>query len=61
MAKDPSKDKACGHAGRCALRQLTYFQIGDSFCFDSLHGLYAGVFVSDLFFVLHEERIGLQD
>ncbi|CAF3879337.1 unnamed protein product, partial [Rotaria sp. Silwood1] len=43
-AKDPSKDRACGHAGPCALRQLTYFEIGNSFCFDSLHGLYAGVF-----------------
>ncbi|CAM4985947.1 unnamed protein product [Rotaria socialis] len=44
VAKDPSKDRACGHAGPCALRQLSYFEIGSSFCFDSLHGLYAGVF-----------------
>ncbi|CAM4787189.1 unnamed protein product [Rotaria magnacalcarata] len=43
-ANDSSKDRACGHAGPCALRQLTYFEIGSSFCFDSLHGLYAGVF-----------------
>jgi len=34
------------------LRQLTYFEIGDSFCFDSLHGLYAGVFVSNSLFLL---------
>jgi hypothetical protein len=39
-------DKACGHFGPCALRQLAYFEIGESFCFDSLHGLYYGVFVS---------------
>ena len=44
--KDPTKDKACGHLGHCALRELRYFEIGESFCFDSLHGLYAGVFVS---------------
>ncbi|CAF3983195.1 unnamed protein product [Adineta steineri] len=24
-AKDPSKDKACGHEGPCVLRELTYF------------------------------------
>ncbi|CAF1515125.1 unnamed protein product [Adineta ricciae] len=44
VTKDPSKDRVCGHAGPCALRQLTYFEIGNSFCYDSLHGLYAGVF-----------------
>ncbi|CAF1208606.1 unnamed protein product [Adineta steineri] len=43
-AKDPSKDKTCGHAGLCVLRELTYFDIGESFWFDSLHGLYSGVF-----------------
>ncbi|CAF1376494.1 unnamed protein product [Rotaria sordida] len=42
--KDPSKDKARGHRGPCALRELQYFEIGQSFCYDSLHGLYRGVF-----------------
>ncbi|CAF1681668.1 unnamed protein product [Rotaria sp. Silwood1] len=44
VPKDPMKDKACGQLGYCALRELTYFEIGESFCFDSLHGLYAGTF-----------------
>ncbi|CAF4541389.1 unnamed protein product, partial [Rotaria socialis] len=48
VEKDPMKDKACGHLGHCALRNLTYFEIGESFCFDSLHGLYTGVFVRSL-------------
>ncbi|CAF3250418.1 unnamed protein product, partial [Rotaria sp. Silwood2] len=50
MPKDPMKDKACGQLGYCALRELTYFEIGESFCFDSLHWLYAGTFVSSLIF-----------
>ncbi|CAF3819184.1 unnamed protein product [Rotaria sp. Silwood1] len=44
VPKHPMKDKACGQLGYCALRELTYFEIGESFCFDSLHGLYAGTF-----------------
>ncbi|CAF1663715.1 unnamed protein product [Adineta ricciae] len=53
VTKDPSKDRVCGHAGPCALRQLTYFEIGNSFCYDSLHGLYAGVFT---FFLSFKEK-----
>lgn len=40
------KDKSYGHLGHCPLRDLTYFEIRESFCFDSLHELYGGVFVS---------------
>ncbi|CAF4796254.1 unnamed protein product, partial [Rotaria magnacalcarata] len=53
VAKDPMQDKACGHLGYCALRELTYFEIGESFCFDSLHGLYAGAFASNCVPVVH--------
>ncbi|CAF1050950.1 unnamed protein product [Rotaria sordida] len=51
--KDPSKDKARGHRGPCALRELQYFEIGQSFCYDSLHGLYRGVFESNCVSVVH--------
>ncbi|CAF1422199.1 unnamed protein product [Rotaria sordida] len=53
VPKDPRKDKACGQLGYCALRELTYFEIGESFCFDSLHGLYAGTFAANCVSVVH--------
>ncbi|CAF2786794.1 unnamed protein product [Rotaria sp. Silwood2] len=37
-------DLSCGQMGSCSLRQLKYFQIGKSFCSDSLHNIYSGVF-----------------
>ncbi len=36
----------CGHKGFCRLRDLTNFDIGQSFANDSLHNVYHGVFVS---------------
>jgi hypothetical protein len=35
-----------GHLGECHLRNLRYFDVGQSFVFDTLHNLYRGTFVS---------------
>ncbi|CAF1459034.1 unnamed protein product [Rotaria sp. Silwood1] len=55
VPKHPMKDKACGQLGYCALRELTYFEIGESFCFDSLHGLYAGTFAANCVSIVHSQ------
>lgn len=39
-------DNLKGHRGRCALRELTYFDVGISFLSDSLHNCYHGAAVS---------------
>ncbi|CAF4829076.1 unnamed protein product, partial [Rotaria socialis] len=40
------RDRLRGHIGPCALRSLTYFDVGTSFLSDSLHNIYHGVMVS---------------
>ncbi|CAF3619678.1 unnamed protein product [Rotaria socialis] len=37
------RDRLRGHIGPCALRSLTYFDVGTSFLSDSLHNIYHGV------------------
>lgn len=44
-SKPGDMDPACGQQGLCCLRRLSHFQMGASFVSDSLHNLYAGVFV----------------
>lgn len=46
--KNPSDDKRKGYLGECALRSLTYFDVGRSFLTDSLHNLYGGTMVSQI-------------
>ncbi|CAF1264971.1 unnamed protein product [Adineta ricciae] len=42
--KSGDLDVTCGTRGHCALRALTYFNIGPSFVTDSLHNIYSGAF-----------------
>ena len=44
--KEALRDFMYGHLGECHLRNLRYFDIGQSFAFDTLHNLYRGTFVS---------------
>lgn len=44
--KEDLRDFMRGHLGECHLRDLRYFDIGQSFAFDTLHNLYRGTFVS---------------
>ena len=44
--KTELRDQMRGHVGVCILRDLTYFDIGNSFLSDSLHNIYHGVMVS---------------
>lgn len=49
--KDSSivKQYGKGIAGVCIFRELTYFDVGRSFMADSLHNIYAGAFVRNIF------------
>ncbi|CAF4054963.1 unnamed protein product [Rotaria sordida] len=42
--KSNEADPACGQRGQCVLRDLSYFNIGQSFTSDSLHNIYSGIF-----------------
>ena len=44
--KEALRDFMHGHLGECHLRSLRYFDVGQSFVFDTLHNLYRGTFVS---------------
>lgn len=44
--KNVTDDRRKGYLGHCALRSLTYFDVGRSFLTDSLHNLYGGTMVS---------------
>ncbi|CAF4452560.1 unnamed protein product [Rotaria magnacalcarata] len=46
--KPNENDHAYGQQGPCLLRDLSYFNIGQSCVADSLHNVYAGTFVSIL-------------
>ncbi|CAF2104475.1 unnamed protein product [Rotaria magnacalcarata] len=43
--KEALRDFMYGHLGECHLRSLRYFDIGQSFAFDTLHNLYRGTFM----------------
>ncbi|CAF1549643.1 unnamed protein product [Rotaria magnacalcarata] len=38
----PTEDQRKGYLGKCALRSVKYFDVGESFLTDSLHNLYGG-------------------
>ena len=58
MAMDsPTEDQRKGYLGKCALRSVQYFDVGESFLTDSLHNLYGGAMVSILWFKLDEIEI----
>jgi hypothetical protein len=44
--KEALRDFMHGYLGECHLRDLRYFDVGQSFLFDTLHNLYRGTFVS---------------
>lgn len=44
--RNPTVDQRKGYLGECALRSLTYFDVGRSFLTDSLHNLHGGTMVS---------------
>ncbi|CAF3312504.1 unnamed protein product [Rotaria socialis] len=46
--KPNENDHACGQQGPCLLRDLSYFNVGQSCVADSLRNVYAGTFVSIL-------------
>lgn len=47
--KEAYRDYMHGYLGKCCLRDLQYFDVGQSFAFDTLHNLYRGTFVNKIF------------
>lgn len=45
-AKEKHKESQMGLKRACVLRDLKYFDVGQSFVVDSLHNIYLGIFVS---------------
>ncbi|CAF4644078.1 unnamed protein product [Rotaria socialis] len=51
--KPNENDHACGQQGPCLLRDLSYFNVGQSCVADSLHNVYAGTFEKSMTSVAH--------
>ncbi|CAF3847057.1 unnamed protein product [Rotaria sp. Silwood1] len=54
--KEALRDFMHGYLGECHLRNLRYFDVGQSFAFDTLHNLYRGTFVRTLTAAVHATR-----
>lgn len=52
MKSNQLRDRLRGHVSPCVLRKLKYFDVGTSFLSDSLHNVYHGVMVSDIYVFL---------